>query len=362
MPNLPCSSSSSLASSPVPSCSSSSCSLHVFPSSSASSSASALASASASYSPSQRHSCPICLEDDVGDESVLQLYTFSTCGHYFCFNCAKTYLLFKLDASEVVDVTCPGKDCSAVLPDSDIESLLQSDVKALGRFMSLREQLVLKHHPDAHYCPLVDCATLQLVDPHANSHICEVCELEFEPCDRTRHAPVVVSEAADLSHLSKKEQKRLLRAQTKLEKKTRKWKRRHGVRECPRCGLEFYKFNGCPRMQCPGCRTCFSANTGRIYERQTQEETYMEALPRFPQHMYWHWKDTGRKLRKRPKKAPSIILGYGLGISLLYIVLMGIPFLVIGLPLAGYRSFRTIRRVILRSLDRDPSKHRTRST
>jgi hypothetical protein len=42
----------------------------------------------------------------------------------------------------------------------------------------------------------------------------------------------------------------------------------------------------------------------------------------------------------------------------LYIVLLGIPFLVIGLPLAGYRSYRTVRRGILRKLGRGGTKSR----
>jgi hypothetical protein len=89
-------------------------------------------------------------------------------------------------------------------------------------------------------------------------------------------------------------------------------------------------------MQCPSCRTCFSANTGRIYgsfcfcqctllfskhdlltgfamclfcvaERQTQEESYIEALPRFPQHMYWHWRHTGHKMRSHPLKKYALV-------------------------------------------------------
>jgi hypothetical protein len=82
------------------------------------------------------------------------------------------------------------------------------------------------------------------VDPHAAVHICEVCEQEFEPSESTRHPPSVAGAPVDLSHLSSKERKRLRRAQSKSDKRTRRWKRRHGVRACPQCGLEFYKHNG----------------------------------------------------------------------------------------------------------------------
>jgi ariadne-1 len=69
--------------------------------------------------------CDICFDDEAN------ISTFSLkCGHRYCLNCYKTYLVSKItEEAEAARIKCPGEDCNRIVDSKSLELLLPENLK-----------------------------------------------------------------------------------------------------------------------------------------------------------------------------------------------------------------------------------------
>jgi ariadne-1 len=72
-----------------------------------------------------RFSCDICCDDDPG------IVTFALkCGHRFCVECYKTYVVSKIkNESNAARIKCPGDSCNRIVDSKSLELLVPNDLK-----------------------------------------------------------------------------------------------------------------------------------------------------------------------------------------------------------------------------------------
>jgi len=120
----------------------------------------------------------------------------SACGHTFCYDCIRHYIL-----DTALPLNCPATTCSGMLP----ISLIRLSVPDETEFDALLESAFLAHirsHPtDFAWCPTPDCWTIYrsgsegdvLQCPNCQARICSACQTEMHDgfdCHEHRSGPI----------------------------------------------------------------------------------------------------------------------------------------------------------------------------
>ena len=116
-------------------------------------------------------------------------------------------------------------------------------------------------------CPIDDCTGFL-----NEKYICGICDKKI-----CRHCMEIKEEEHECDQ-DKKETVALIKKDTK---------------PCPKCGQLIHKIDGCDQMWCPGCKTPFSWNTGKIENGQVHN----------PEYYRW-MRESGQTLERNPLDQP----------------------------------------------------------
>ena len=186
--------------------------------------------------------CSICMSDAGPGEAV----KLTECFHTFCKEC----LSMHINMSDQLPVKCPYVDddnnCSALILDREIRSLLQKDQYQSYLRKSLSD--AEKHVKNSYHCKTPDCHGWCEFDDGVNTFRCPVC-------DRVN---CLTCKAIHDSMNCREYQNQLFNENSnKHAKKTRKFlkklvKKKEAM-HCPACNIILMKKEGCDWLQCTMC-------------------------------------------------------------------------------------------------------------
>lgn len=188
--------------------------------------------------------CGICYEDMDSSNG----YSLG-CGHYFCDNCWKSYVV---DASEnckstamtFLDLRCPQHHCNALVT----KSLMNRTVPyLLPKWNEALLQTFIEIDHSYRFCPGPDCGCVAVASPSSRQRAfrtatCESCSTSFcFQCGEVPHAPATCSD---------------MRAWGTLMGSSGFWIKQNS-KPCPGCNAPIEKNTGCNHMKCSKCQTDF---------------------------------------------------------------------------------------------------------
>eukprot|EP00158_Paraphelidium_tribonemae_P003736 Partr_v1_DN26341_c0_g1_i1_m43098 putative ariadne homolog, ubiquitin-conjugating enzyme E2 binding protein, 1 (Drosophila) len=194
-------------------------------------------------------SCSICCSDSQ-DSPGLEVQALD-CGHEFCTNCYRYYLVQKItDEGESRHLHCPAAKCARTVVEKVVERILSEadDQKTLSLYRQLLLKTYVEDVENLKWCPSAGCETIVRCDVRpsqlkrvvpsvrcSNGHeFCFGCSLEsHEPCICALVA-MWLKKCADDSETGN-----WIAANTK---------------ECSKCKYTIEKNGGCNHMTCKNCR------------------------------------------------------------------------------------------------------------
>eukprot|EP00128_Syssomonas_multiformis_P005961 Colp12_sorted_trinity150504_noHs@27196 len=198
--------------------------------------------------PETRPPCCVCLEQY---DTVL-MHTQTLCECAVCKGCMSEYVRAMIMSGMVLDLPCPS--CERALEHSEIESIAGKDL--FLKFETFSHVRTLARNPNTKWCPTPDCNTALEATVGSITTKCPTCKVEICASCWANHGNMGCEEY----------QKKKKKADRKLERKFKKWKK--AASRCPTCKAVVEKMeedNGgnCNHMICTLCTTEFCYLCGR---------------------------------------------------------------------------------------------------
>lgn len=210
--------------------------------------------------------CGICFSEKLGGACLC----FKECQHVYCKACMSEYFQIQIKDGNVQCLNCPEPKCSSVATPLQVKQLVGEELFA--RYDRLLLQSSLDLMADVVYCPRVSCGTPVMVEPDSTMGICSGCQYAF--CTLCKmgyhgvsHCKLPTEELRDLrdEYLSASVQgkkfmeqrfgKRVIQRAVE-ESFSRDWLDEN-CKNCPRCGTNIQKADGCNKMTCTSCKQYF---------------------------------------------------------------------------------------------------------
>lgn len=241
-----------------------------------------------------------------------------------------------MNEENVLEIHCPFPQCATLVSPADIAAVLTTE--QVTKYEELHALMLIKTNPACRYCPRVDCGHPQIGDASEPHMICEVCHYDYcFNCREEWHEGKCCAEA-----------------KATIDPKTEKWKKKHGVRPCPRCGIEIYKFSGCPKMKCRNCKYVFHWKNGTPMGDAlpnggftAEESSILNLGVTYPLQMRWmigEYRDEIKEQTTPEARKAKIAEAVGIGIVATVILLP--IFVVAGPPVGIYRGTKKLGRGI----------------
>ncbi|KAI9889148.1 MAG: hypothetical protein M1814_005739 [Vezdaea aestivalis] len=190
-------------------------------------------------------SCDICCEDEIGLESYA-----IRCGHRFCADCYRTYLVGKIkDEGEAALIQCPKEGCNRIVDSKSLDYLIDSglDSSVKERYHELLTRTYVDDIASLKWCPAPECVyaiecgvkkkDLAVKVPTV---YCKCGDAFCFGCGHTDHQPAFCLLV-----------KRWLK-KCADDSETANWINAH-TKECPKCNSTIEKNGGCNHMTCRKC-------------------------------------------------------------------------------------------------------------
>ncbi|XP_020780703.1 E3 ubiquitin-protein ligase RNF14 [Boleophthalmus pectinirostris] len=210
--------------------------------------------------------CGICFNEKLGAACLC----FKECQHVYCNACMSEYFQIQIKDGNVQCLNCPEPKCSSVATPLQVKHLVGEELFA--RYDRLLLQSTLDLMADVVYCPRVSCGTPVMVEPESTMGICSGCQYAF--CTLCKmgyhgvsHCKLPTEELRDLrdEYLAASEDgkkfmemrfgKRVIQRAVE-ESFSRDWLSEN-CKNCPRCGTNIQKVDGCNKMTCTSCKQYF---------------------------------------------------------------------------------------------------------
>eukprot|EP01094_Clydonella_sp_ATCC50884_P018452 TRINITY_DN3414_c0_g1_i1.p1 TRINITY_DN3414_c0_g1~~TRINITY_DN3414_c0_g1_i1.p1 ORF type:complete len:1152 (+),score=321.53 TRINITY_DN3414_c0_g1_i1:239-3694(+) len=203
--------------------------------------------------------CTICYDVlPLGEMSALH------CGHWFDNECYRGYLESKIKDGETDEITCPDKDCSIIVDEATIASLVDEDL--FSKYMRFMLGNFVKKHPQLRWCPHSTCgqAIESITIPRAPGYFL-MCTCGTRMCFRCSGAPHWPAPCRTVDW-------NLTRFREEADEDSNaveKWLRAN-TKQCPKCAVNIEKRGGCNHMHCHHCDhdfcwVCLANFTGSHY-------------------------------------------------------------------------------------------------
>ncbi|KMP01735.1 hypothetical protein DIZ76_010943 [Coccidioides immitis] len=186
--------------------------------------------------------CDICCED--GED----LQTFAMrCGHRFCVDCYRHYLVQKIkEEGEAARIQCPQDQCQQIVDSKSLELLVPDDIKE--RYHILLTRTYVDDKANLKWCPApncefaVDCSVkTRELDRIVPTVRCSCAHMFCFGCTLNDHQP---APCAIVKMWLKK---------CKDDSETANWISAN-TKECPKCHSTIEKNGGCNHMTCRKCK------------------------------------------------------------------------------------------------------------
>lgn len=186
--------------------------------------------------------CDICCDDEEG------LETFAMkCGHRYCVDCYRQYLVHKImEEGEAARIRCPSDGCTRILDSRSLDILVTDDL--VGRYRELLNRTYVEDKETMKWCPGADCPNalecavkkkdLFKIVPSVE---CKCGERFCFGCHQGDHQPAPCL-------LTKKWLKKCAD-----DSETANWISAN-TKECPKCNSTIEKNGGCNHMTCRKCK------------------------------------------------------------------------------------------------------------
>lgn len=210
--------------------------------------------------------CGICFSEKLGAICLC----FKECQHVYCKACMSEYFEIQIKDGNVQCLNCPEPKCSSVATPLQVKQLVGEELFA--RYDRLLLQSSLDLMADVVYCPRVSCGTPVMVEPDTTMGICSGCQYAF--CTLCKmgyhglsHCKLPTEELRDLRDeylMATAEGKKFMEQrfgkkviQRAVEESfSRDWLDEN-CKNCPRCGTNIQKADGCNKMTCTSCKQYF---------------------------------------------------------------------------------------------------------
>ncbi|KAJ8266812.1 hypothetical protein GJAV_G00134970 [Gymnothorax javanicus] len=211
-------------------------------------------------------SCNICFSEKLGSSCLL----FKECQHVYCRACLGEYFQIQIRDGNVQCLNCPEPKCTSVATPSQVKLLVGEELFA--RYDRLLLQSTLDLMADVVYCPRLVCHSAVMVEPDTTMGICPSCQYAFcTLCKRGYHGVSHCRATADelrslrdeyesssdegKKFLEQRFGKRVIQKAVE-ESFSREWLDQN-CKNCPRCGTNIQKIDGCNKMTCTSCKQYF---------------------------------------------------------------------------------------------------------
>lgn len=210
--------------------------------------------------------CGICFSEKLGAACLC----FKECQHVYCKACMSEYFQIQIKDGNVQCLNCPEPKCSSVATPLQVKQLVGEELFA--RYDRLLLQSTLDLMADVVYCPRVSCGTPVMVEPDSTMGICSGCQYAF--CTLCKmgyhgvsHCKLPTEELRDLrdeylsasmegkKFMEQRFGKKIIQRAVE-ESFSRDWLDEN-CKNCPRCGTNIQKADGCNKMTCTSCKQYF---------------------------------------------------------------------------------------------------------
>ncbi|CAI5741356.1 unnamed protein product [Hyaloperonospora brassicae] len=171
--------------------------------------------------------CQICFDP----LDVRAAHVCATCCTAFCASCTRWYIALKVQEGAVsaTKMVCPAPQCARPLSHELIAASVSSPTFAKYTAFVANQQVGVR------FCPRAGCAAVIAEPLHTSTRRVQCDTCGFESCMRCGGAFHALATCR------------------RVEKRFRRWQKRHNVRACPRCRAVIEKQGGCAHMQCVQC-------------------------------------------------------------------------------------------------------------
>ncbi|XP_057677466.1 E3 ubiquitin-protein ligase RNF14 isoform X2 [Corythoichthys intestinalis] len=192
------------------------------------------------------------------------------CQHVYCKACMTEYFQIQIRDGNVRCLNCPEPKCSSLATPMQVKQLV--DEELFARYDRLLLQYSLDGMADVVYCPRQSCGTAVMVEPDTTMGICSVCQYAF--CTLCKmgyhgvsHCKIPAEELRSLrdeylsatvegkKFMEQRFGKRVIQKAVE-ESFSRDWLNEN-CKNCPYCGTNIQKVDGCNKMTCTSCRHYF---------------------------------------------------------------------------------------------------------
>ncbi|XP_072301799.1 E3 ubiquitin-protein ligase RNF14 [Eucyclogobius newberryi] len=210
--------------------------------------------------------CGICF----GEKAGAACLCFKECQHVYCNSCMSEYFQIQIKDGNVQCLNCPEPKCTSVATPLQVKHLVGEEL--FVRYDRLLLQSTLDLMADVVYCPRVSCGTPVMVEPDSTMGICSGCQYAF--CTLCKmgyhgvsHCKLPTEELRDLrdeylaatadgkKFMEMRFGKKVIQRAVE-ESFSRDWLSEN-CKNCPRCGTNIQKVDGCNKMTCTSCKQYF---------------------------------------------------------------------------------------------------------
>ena len=164
----------------------------------------------------------------------------TSCDHVYCLDCFENLCAAGGSDEKDFQLRCCGAagTCNVVFPLKEIQEHLSS--AAFEDILKASFSSYVCHRPDAfRYCPSPDCGSVYRAASEPSQHKCAKCGVATCRCCHNPYLGLTCAEHREHA--------------TGGYEMLEKFKKEHGIKDCPKCGTPMEKTEGCNHMTCKGC-------------------------------------------------------------------------------------------------------------
>ena len=99
------------------------------------------------------------------------------CLDEYCKNCIFEYIKIKIEDGQVLSIACPNHECSSIISEENIKSIVTPIL--FEKYILFKNNEQLSKDPSLRWCPKPDCKGYDTGSLNKNELICNVCYFHY---------------------------------------------------------------------------------------------------------------------------------------------------------------------------------------